>query len=50
MAISDTQKVDLLYKKIAWAVTKTDTNPPKNTLSKLLAPPPPPPYEPPVPP
>ena len=25
MAISDTQKVDLLYKKIAWSVSKTDT-------------------------
>ena len=25
MAISDSQKVDLLYKKIAWSVSKTDT-------------------------
>ena len=34
MAISDTQKVDLLYKKIAWAVTKTDTNPPKEAYNE----------------
>ena len=34
MAISDTQKVDLLYKKIAWSVTKTDTNPPKEAYNE----------------
>jgi hypothetical protein len=34
MAISDTQKVDLLYKKIAWAATKTDTNPPKEAYNE----------------
>jgi hypothetical protein len=34
MAISDSQKVDLLYKKIAWAVAKTDTNPPKEAYNE----------------
>ena len=34
MAISDTQKVDLLYKKIAWSVAKTDTNPPKEAYNE----------------
>lgn len=34
MAISDTQKVDLLYKKIGWAVAKTDTNPPKEAYNE----------------
>ena len=34
MAISDTQKVDLLYKKIAWAASKTDTNPPKEAYNE----------------
>ena len=34
MAISDSQKVDLLYKKIAWSVSKTDTNPPKEAYNE----------------
>lgn len=34
MAISDSQKVDLLYKKIAWSVAKTDTNPPKEAYNE----------------
>jgi hypothetical protein len=34
MSISDSQKVDLLYKKIAWSVAKTDTNPPKEAYNE----------------
>jgi hypothetical protein len=37
MAISDTQKVDFLFKKLAWGVAKTDTNPPKEANNEDLA-------------
>lgn len=37
MAISDTQKVDYLFKKLAWGVAKTDTNPPKEANNEDLA-------------
>ena len=37
MTISDTQKIDLLYKKLAWGVAKTDTNPPKDAPNESIA-------------
>ena len=37
MTVTDTQKVDLLYKKLAWGVAKTDTNPPKDAPNESVA-------------
>lgn len=37
MAISDTQKIDLLFKKLAYGVTKTDTNDQKAATNEAIA-------------
>lgn len=37
MAISDTQKVDYLFKKVGFAVTKTDTNSNKSAANESIA-------------
>ena len=37
MAISDTQKLDYLFKKLGFAVTKTDTNANKAAANESIA-------------
>ena len=37
MAISDTQKVDYLFKKLGFAVSKTDTNASKAAANESIA-------------